>query len=113
VSPDRLLPIPPDALADPRSKHMLSAWIANGGLQISLNIGVWGVEEDREPQAWGILLADAAGHIADAIEKATGRCRSETLTAIKRSLDAELSDPTDITEGDFADAPDNDNDEVG
>jgi hypothetical protein len=95
------LPIPPDALEDPGSIEMIRAWIANRGLHISLNIGIWKEHAVGEERAWGILLADAIRHIANALHESQGVDREDTIRAIKRQLDAELDGPTSRHRGRF------------
>ncbi len=95
---DQELGIPPGAFDDPQSGEMLRAWVAKGGLHCSLRIGSWG---DREAIAWGIVLSDAARHVADALEKEKGLSREETLAAIRESFDREMESPTSETEGNF------------
>ncbi len=92
------LAIPPGALEDPQSGEMLRAWIAKGGLQCSLRIGTW---KEKEAIAWGIVLSDAARHVADALAKEKGINREETLAAIRESFDREMESPTSETEGNF------------
>jgi hypothetical protein len=92
------LTIPPGALEDPQSGEMLRAWIAKGGLHCTLRIGTWKADEAI---AWGILLSDAARHVADALEKEKGTKRAETLAAIRESFDREMDAPTSETEGGF------------
>ena len=95
---DQQLNIPPGALEDPKSCEMLRAWIAKGGLHCSLRIGVW---KDKEAIAWGIVLSDAARHVADALQKETGVNSQETIAAIRESFDREIEAPTADTEGSF------------
>jgi hypothetical protein len=95
---DQELGIPPGAAEDPKSLEMLRAWIANGGLHCNLPIGTWA---DREAIAWGIVLSDAARHVADALAKEKGIGREETLAAIRESFDRKIETPTAETEGDF------------
>jgi hypothetical protein len=93
--PGSQLPIPPEASTDPQAMELMRAWRATGRLHVCLNIGVWDhLGEGQEPRAWGIALADAARHIADALAKYAGRPREETLERIKHELDAELDQPT-------------------
>jgi hypothetical protein len=95
------LPIPPEANRDPRSAEMLRAWIANKGLHISLNIGVWRKQGISEERAWGIMLADVIRHVANSIHESESLDREETIRAIKRQLDAELDEPTSPHRGSF------------
>jgi len=90
--------IPPKALSDPKSREMLRGWVAHEGLHCSLNVGTWG---DRESMAWGILLSDAARHVADALFKEKGTKQSETLREIRTAFNNELDGPTSETEGEF------------
>ena len=94
---DNQLPIPPDAMTDPKYMEMVRAWIINGGLQASLQMGVW-----EDVRAWGILLADLVKYVADARPKDGGVDRSHTIEQIRRSLDSELNASTCESEGDFA-----------
>ena len=57
---------------------------------MSLNPLVW-----KDPQAWGIVLADLAGHVANAYKQALGLNRGETMRKITELLVAELTNPTD------------------
>jgi hypothetical protein len=93
---DNQLPIPPDAMSDPKSVEMVRARIVDGGLQASLEMGIW-----EDVHAWGILLADIAKYVADATEKAGGTDRSLTIQQIRASFDAELDASTCEPEGDF------------
>ena len=69
---------------------MIRVWVAKGGQHVSLNPLVW-----KDPQAWGIVLADLAGHVANAYEQALGLDRGETMRKITDLLLAELTNPTD------------------
>jgi hypothetical protein len=86
--------IPPAAEEDPKSIEVARIWIANGGQHVSLNPLVW-----KDPQAWGILLADLAGHVANAYEHALGLDRAQTRRKITDLLLAELTNPTDRARG--------------
>jgi len=97
------LSIPGEAIADPRAQEMLRVWVANQGLHISLRIGVWSDNPDvDERKAWGIVLADAVKHIADALETA-GHDKGDTVARIRGSFLAELDEPTSPATGDFSD----------
>ena len=95
----RELLIPPSAMSDPNSREMIRAWVAHEGLHCSLNIGTWG---DKEKIGWGVLLSDAARHVADALFKEKGISRAETLKEIRRVFNDEVDDPTAETSGEFA-----------
>lgn len=97
-------PIPSAALNDPESVEMLRIWIARSGLHCSMKIGMFastsGVPEEK---AWGVVLADAARHIANALEATSGRRSRDTLSQIREAFDRELAQPTSIARGAFAD----------
>ena len=80
---------------------MLRAWIIDGQLQIALSAWVW----EDEPEEWGRLLAEAAGHLADAISKETGRNRDKVFSVVHESVVANLEDLPDTLTGDFVDRP--------
>jgi hypothetical protein len=102
---DAQLPIPGEAIVDPKSVEMLRAWIANHALHCSLNIGVWESSPDvDERHAWGIVLADVAKHVADAFAT-EGKPRDESIALIRRSFLDELDEPTSASAGDFVDGP--------
>jgi hypothetical protein len=102
---DGQLPIPGAAIGDPKSFEMLRAWIASNGLHCSLNIGVWESRPNiEEPKAWGILLADVARHVADALTR-QGKPKAETLAAIRGSFLVELDHATSDVTGGFVDEP--------
>ena len=86
--------IPPAAEEDPKALEVIRVWVAKGGQHVSLNPLVW-----KDPQAWGIVLADLAGHVANAYEQALGLNRSETMRKITDLLVAELTNPTDKARG--------------
>ena len=86
--------IPPVAEEDPKAIEIIRVWVAKGGQHVSLNPLVW-----RDPQAWGIVLADLAGHVANAYEQALGLDRGQTMRKITDLLLAELTTPTDNARG--------------
>jgi len=86
--------IPPAAEEDPKAMEVIRVWVAKGGQHVSLNPLIW-----KDPQAWGIVLADLAGHVANAYEQALGLDRGETMRKITDLLVAELTNPTDSARG--------------
>ena len=86
--------IPPTAEEDPNAVEVARVWVAKGGQHVSLNPFVW-----PDPEAWGIVLADLAGHLANAYLQEAGLDRQETLRKITDLLVAELRDPTDTARG--------------
>jgi hypothetical protein len=83
---------------------MVRAWIAQSKLHVVLNIGFW-EDPDRaidERDAWGILMADIARHVAAAHESEFGRDPRESLLTIQRAFEREMAKPTSSHQGEFA-----------
>jgi hypothetical protein len=97
------LPVPPPAKRDPRAVEMVRTWIAEGKLHVTLNVGFWEQPERGidERDAWGILMADMARHIANAHEQEYGRDPRETLTMIREAFEREIEKPTSPHVGSF------------
>ena len=85
---------PEPARTDAKSFELLRVWIAHQDQHISLRVGVW-----KEPEAWGMVLADLARHISSAYEQAEGRDPIETLARVKAGFDTEMASPTDDVQG--------------
>jgi len=94
---EKQLIVPPAAVSDPHSVEVVRAWIANSGLHCSLQVEVW----SDKVGAWGIVLADIARHVANAMKEQREADVSETLAAIRSAFDAELDEPTDEPSGGF------------
>ncbi len=90
------LQIPGEARNDRKSFELLRVWIANQEQHISLRAGVW-----DDPAAWGMMLADLAGHIANSFEQGAGMDRDEALHHIREGFDAEFDSPTDEISGEL------------
>jgi hypothetical protein len=86
--------IPPAAEADPNAIEVIRVWVAKGGQHVSINPLVW-----QDPEAWGNVLADLAGHVANAYQQALGLDREQTMRKITDLLLAELRNPTDTARG--------------
>jgi len=95
------LTIPPAAQRDDNSVQVISAWIAEKGLHCSLKIGMWQENGRNEAPAWGILLADAIRHIANALQEEYGQSAPDSIAAIMASLHDELGEPTSAAKGAF------------
>ncbi|OHT18792.1 DUF5076 domain-containing protein [Edaphosphingomonas haloaromaticamans] len=94
--------IPAAALRDNDAWEPLRVWVAERKLHCSIKVGVY--EENGplpEDAAWGIILADVANHIADALAKEGLRDRDAAIREIFRSFVSELGEPTSETSGDF------------
>jgi hypothetical protein len=99
------LPIPESAQRDSRSVEMVRAWIAEGDLLVVLNVGYWEKPERGidERQAWGLMMADMARHIAKAHEEKYGRKIRDSLAVIREAFEREMIKPTSSHSGQFAD----------
>jgi hypothetical protein len=89
------LPLPPEAENDPAATEMVRAWIAAHGLHCVLNVGMW--HKDRrhdERNAWGLIPADIARHVANALEEVTGLDRRESVRVIAEAFNVEIHRPT-------------------
>jgi Domain of unknown function (DUF5076) len=91
------LRVPESARTDAKSFELLRVWIAHQDQHISLRVGVW-----KDPEAWGMMLADLARHISSAFEQSEKRDAIETLARIKAGFDAEMESPTDDVRGELA-----------
>lgn len=95
------LQVPPAARNDRRSFELLRVWIANGEQHITLRAGIW-----DDPAAWGTMLADLAGHIANTFEQAApaGQTpdRQALLDRMKEALDAEWNSAADELSGELS-----------
>jgi hypothetical protein len=89
--------VPKEASADPNSREVLRAWVANGGLHVSL----WIPDAWDDPGHWGIMLTDVMRHLADAYQKNQGVDPKLTMARIREMIDAELKSPTGRPTGDF------------
>jgi len=92
----RDLAVPAEVSSDSKSSEVLRAWVANGGLICSLRPEIW-----DESANWGILLADVARHVADAVYELNGDDPAETLAGIRDYFNRELINPTDEPNGHF------------
>ncbi|WP_379654939.1 DUF5076 domain-containing protein [Pseudoxanthomonas sp. UC19_8] len=95
-------PIPEAALLDEDSVEMMRVWIANKGLHTSLKIGMYREAGNvQEEKAWGRILADAARHIANALEEGYSSNREESLELIRKAFNDQLSEPSTALKGSF------------
>lgn len=94
------LTIPPAAVRDSTSVEMIRAWIADHELQCSIFVGMYKDSKFSEEWAWGVLLADVARHVSEALMK-SGQTQSSSVELIKDSFLQELAKPTSEIEGDF------------
>jgi len=96
MSNDRELNVPVEVEADPKATEVLRAWVAGGGLVCNLRPSTW-----PDPGAWGIVLADVARHVANALREDRGDEPSATVAKIRDLFNKELNHPTDEPSGSF------------
>jgi uncharacterized protein DUF5076 len=86
--PFEALHIPPEAL-EQGGVEVLRAAIVDGGLHVSLRRAF------DDPEAWGMLIADVARHVARIYAKEKSMSEEETLARIRGIFEAEMDSPTD------------------
>jgi hypothetical protein len=79
------LEIPAGVAGDPKAFELVRAWVAEGELHVSLQMGGW-----DDPAAWGTVLADMARHVARFYEEKKGLDLEETMERVREAMDAEL-----------------------
>jgi hypothetical protein len=90
-----VLGIPPAAVRDVDALELARVWIAERGLHCSLKVGMYaGDGVSRETAAWGIILADLAGHVADALSAEGMGSRADLLDALVGSFNSEVLAPS-------------------
>jgi hypothetical protein len=82
------LHVPPAAL-EHGGVEVLRAAIVDGGLHVSLRRAF------DDPDAWGILLADIARHVARIYANETAMSEDEVLDHVRAMFESELDTPTD------------------
>ncbi len=90
----RELTIPPAAEEDPSAFEILRVWGAKREQHVTIFWDLW-----KDPATWGIMLADLAGHVANALHQERGLDRKEVLSQIQSMFNEELKTPTDVPEG--------------
>ena len=81
------LAVPDGVKGDPKAFELVRAWVAEGELHVSLQMGDW-----DDPAAWGTVLADLARHVARFYEEKKGLGPEETMERVRDAMDAELED---------------------
>jgi hypothetical protein len=84
------LQIPDRTTNDPKAFEIVRVWVAHGEQHVAIRVGAW-----KKPEAWGIVLADLAMHLAQAYEQHAGLNRDITLEQIKTEFAAKLKSATD------------------
>jgi hypothetical protein len=90
----RELEIPPAAEEDPSAFEIVRVWGAKREQHVSLFWDLW-----EDPAIWGIMLADLAGHVANALHQERGLDRKKVLSEIRSMFNKEMNAPTDSPEG--------------
>ena len=82
------LVIPPDAL-ERGGVEVLRAAIVDGGLHVSLRRAF------DDPEAWGMLIADIARHVARIYAKESAMSEDNVLERVRAIFEAEMDAPSD------------------
>ena len=82
------LKAPPAAL-EKGGTEILRAAIVDGGLHVSI------LRAFDDPEAWGMLIADVARHVARIYAKEDNIPEERTIARIRNLFDAEMDAPTD------------------
>ena len=90
------LAVPPAAAADPKSFELVRAWVAQGDLHVSMQMGGW-----EDPTAWGVVLADLVRHVARFYADKKRLEPEQTIARIRDAMDAELDGEEDSEESDL------------
>ncbi len=90
------LAIPPGAAGDPKAFELVRAWVAQGDLHVSLQMGGW-----DDPTAWGVVLADLVRHVARFYADHKRMNPEQTIERVRGALDAELDGEEESPEGDL------------
>jgi hypothetical protein len=83
------LPTPPA-----HATEVLRVWAQQDGQLVVVLTPSW-----EEPEAWGLVLADIARHVARAYEQSKGAAQQKTLDAVLGLFAAEMANPTDDPKG--------------
>jgi Domain of unknown function (DUF5076) len=82
------LHIPPAAL-EQGGVEVLRAVIIEGGLHVSLRRAF------EDPEAWGMLIADVARHVARVYATESQMSEEQTLARLRAIFEAEMDAPSD------------------
>lgn len=72
---------PPDVENDPNAVEILRIWVAEGVLQLSVDISVYESVED-----YGVLLAGLGNHYVNAMTIGTGKKKDDVLAALLKKI---------------------------
>ena len=96
MATNRELIIPPLAANSTQGKEILRAWLVDQSLHCSLRPTAF---DNASP--WGLVLADVAKHVANALYEEHGFAVDDTLDSIRYMFNAEMLNPTDEAKGNF------------
>jgi hypothetical protein len=82
------LHVPPTAL-EHGGVEVLRAAIVEGGLHVSLRRAF------DDPEAWGMLIADIARHVARIYAKESAMSEDDVLNRVRAIFEAEMDAPSD------------------
>lgn len=89
-------PIPPEASDADEAHEVFRGWLIDKRFVCTLVPTAF-----KDPAVWGVLLADAAHHIANALAESENADRTAVLASITRAFDVEMRSPTDEHTGQF------------
>lgn len=93
---NRDLSVPTEVKTDSQAREVMRVWVAHGGLVCALRPESW-----PDSSSWGIVLADVARHVANAVHELNGEEPAITVEKIRTLFVAELTTPTDEPTGHF------------
>ena len=89
------LRIPPGAESDPKAFELVRAWVAQGDLHVSLQMGGW-----DDPTAWGVVLADLVRHVARFYAEQKKLNPEQTMARVRATMESELDQEEEEAEDD-------------
>jgi Domain of unknown function (DUF5076) len=97
----RQLAIPEVAVDDANSVELIRVWVAHHGLHCSIHVGMYEGSKISEERAWGVILADTARHVANALKAGYNKDADAVLEKIREHFLFELDGPTSGAKGSF------------
>ncbi|ODP31046.1 DUF5076 domain-containing protein [Pandoraea sp. ISTKB] len=88
-------PIPDAVLADNDAVEMLRVWTAEKAMYCSMKVGMY--QETRqisEEAVWGVILADVARQVSDALQRASPGTQADSLAMVRDHFLNELRAPS-------------------
>ena len=94
------LSVPPVAAQDDKAFELLRYWAVDQGFQCSIRVGAYSSQgADNEIKAWGIVLADIAQHLSDALAAQGLGSREKMLKAVMAEFASEIGSPSSSRQG--------------